>query len=255
MKKVIEPLASLRKNDVRRVAEYLFETYGFKFLRNVSRRQPFPGPGLAVRTIGAIDLDKLNTEKQANDMVEQAVDRYAEKLFGCNMYIDPETEEQVPFQSFAATFDNKFKRMPHEMREKIENFLRRNNLPTKVKLRILATPTTGTKGGKRVYSFPLCIESEELMGLDYESLRKIGNEIPLLTGLSRVLYKVSYGDKEAPYLISIRSVRSVDAITAKVFEIPLDYLQEVGKGIAKKCKCEGVYWDISDKPPATIENE
>jgi len=51
--KVIEPLNSLFKDEVRRVGEVL------NINDNILKRHPFPGPGLAVRILGEVDPEKV----------------------------------------------------------------------------------------------------------------------------------------------------------------------------------------------------
>ncbi|MCI4368008.1 MAG: glutamine-hydrolyzing GMP synthase [Thermoplasmata archaeon] len=65
--RIIEPLRDLYKDEVRALAEHL----------GVPRpeRQPFPGPGLGVRVIGAITRERLAVARRANAIVEQEVDR------------------------------------------------------------------------------------------------------------------------------------------------------------------------------------
>ncbi|MEM7825760.1 MAG: hypothetical protein QW412_02800 [Candidatus Aenigmatarchaeota archaeon] len=246
VKKVVEPLAGLCKNEVRKVAKVLFEEYGFKFLEGVDKRQPFPGPGLSVRVVGKANISKLNVEKEANDIVEQRIEQYANELFGTSMYIDPKTEEQVPFQSFAATFDNKFEKTPKDASERISNIF------GKLDSKILSTKATGIVNEKRVYNFPICIESK---GLKIKTLKEIGRILPYVTGFSRVLYKVAEGNEKSPYTVAIRSVRSRDAVYAKLFEVPSERLSKIGKEIVNKCDVAEVYFDVSSKPPATIEYE
>ena len=62
--KVIEPLGSLYKDEVRRVARIL------EVPDVLLRRHPFPGPGLAVRIIGEVSADKLRIAKHASKIIE-----------------------------------------------------------------------------------------------------------------------------------------------------------------------------------------
>ncbi len=66
--KLIEPLRDLYKDEVRKIAEYLN--------MNVKERQPFPGPGLAIRIIGNITKEKIEIVREANRIVEEEVENY-----------------------------------------------------------------------------------------------------------------------------------------------------------------------------------
>ena len=58
--KVVEPLRSLFKDEVRRVGKSL----GLD--ENILNRHPFPGPGLAIRILGEITLDKIQILQQVD---------------------------------------------------------------------------------------------------------------------------------------------------------------------------------------------
>ena len=65
--KLAEPLRDLYKDEVRAVAKELQIPD--------SDRQPFPGPGLAVRIQGPIDADRVRRARVANQVVEEEVER------------------------------------------------------------------------------------------------------------------------------------------------------------------------------------
>jgi len=62
---VIEPLETLRKDDVRRVAEFL------ELPDEITRRIPFPGPALAARIVGEVTPERLKTVRAATTIVEE----------------------------------------------------------------------------------------------------------------------------------------------------------------------------------------
>ncbi len=64
---LVEPLRDLYKDEVRAVAR----TLGIP----EADRQPFPGPGLAVRVGGAVDRERVRRARVANAVVEEEVDR------------------------------------------------------------------------------------------------------------------------------------------------------------------------------------
>ena len=66
---VIEPLRELYKDEVRELARALNIS--------VSERQPFPGPGLAVRTLGDLTPERVEVVREACSIVEDEFERAA----------------------------------------------------------------------------------------------------------------------------------------------------------------------------------
>lgn len=69
--KLVEPLRDLYKDEVRKVARALGLT--------VSERQPFPGPGLAVRIIGEATPERTEIVREACNIVEKEIENAVEK--------------------------------------------------------------------------------------------------------------------------------------------------------------------------------
>ena len=67
--KLVEPLRELFKDEVREVGRKLGLEDEFVV------RQPFPGPGLAVRILGEITMERLDLLRRADDVVSQEVKR------------------------------------------------------------------------------------------------------------------------------------------------------------------------------------
>ena len=63
--KLIEPFRKLFKDEVRAVGRYL------EVPEEIVTRHPFPGPGLAIRVIGALDSDRVATLSEADDILLQ----------------------------------------------------------------------------------------------------------------------------------------------------------------------------------------
>jgi GMP synthase (glutamine-hydrolysing) len=68
-KSIIEPLRDLYKDEVREVAEMI------GLPKELVHRQPFPGPGLAVRIIGEITEDKILIVKKADLIVREEIEK------------------------------------------------------------------------------------------------------------------------------------------------------------------------------------
>ncbi len=67
--KLVEPLRDLYKDEVRKVAR--------KLKLSVAERQPFPGPGLAIRIIGEATPERTETVRVACDIVEKEIEKAA----------------------------------------------------------------------------------------------------------------------------------------------------------------------------------
>ena len=74
---LVEPLALLFKDEVRVVGEALGLPHAMVY------RQPFPGPGLGVRCLGAITKDRLNALREADAILRDEFDKsgLAEKVW------------------------------------------------------------------------------------------------------------------------------------------------------------------------------
>lgn len=66
---IVEPLRDLYKDEVRRVAEML------KLPKEIVHRQPFPGPGLAVRIVGEITPEKVKVIRRADKIVTDEIEK------------------------------------------------------------------------------------------------------------------------------------------------------------------------------------
>lgn len=236
--KVVEPLASLYKEQVRMVARYL------SIPKEISERQPFPGPGLSVRVVGEIKADKLKTLKKATAIAE-------EKLAQHN-----------PSQYFAVILDNIETPLHISQRHIQETVARSLNIPSRnIAVKVFLDKATGVKGGRRIYGNIACLKIQTANGKlhrpSIETLKslqaKIVTENPSYT---RVFYIISEREQKQPYTIAVRAIRTVDFLTAEINDIPWTTLSEIAEKILEACpNVADVCYDVTPKPPATVEME
>jgi GMP synthase (glutamine-hydrolysing) len=236
--KVVEPLVTLYKEQVRTVAKHIGLPPEF------SERQPFPGPGLSVRVIGEIRVDKLETLKKTTTIVER------------------ELAQHRPSQYFAVIIDNEETSDQSKAVRIQETVARLLNVPSRnVQLKIFKDKATGVESGKRRYG--------EIVGIKVQTMNEQIHQIAtqklvslqarIITGnptVARIFYAVKDSAEKKPYTIGIRSIQTIDFLTAQVSEIPWTTLEKIAKEIIEKCPdVSTVYYDATPKPPATIEME
>ena len=68
-KAIVEPLRDLYKDEVREIAKIIGVP------EKIYQRQPFPGPGLAVRVIGEVTREKVELLRRADKIVSEEIER------------------------------------------------------------------------------------------------------------------------------------------------------------------------------------
>lgn len=99
--------------------------------------------------------------------------------------------------------------------------------------------------GKRTYDKPLVVKGE----CNLPSLVKIASN---LEGYARLFYELG-SQATGTFDVVIRSINSKDARTASVTNLPLDLVHKIVTQILKRPETKNVYWDVTPKPPGTIE--
>jgi len=235
--KIVEPLVRLFKEQVRMVARH------FSLPAEFSERQPFPGPGLSVRAVGKISLDKLETLKRATTVVEQGL------------------EPLKPSQYFAVIMDNEEK--PQARLGRLQETVARTlNVPSRnVTVKIFSDKATGVEMGKRRYGEVVGVKVETTDARLHQTPIKdiVALQARIITEnptVARIFYAIRDSTDKKPYVVGVRSVQTKDFLTAKVSEIPWQTLNSVADQIFRGCpNVSTVYYDVTPKPPATIEME
>lgn len=155
---LIEPLDHFFKDEVRALGTAL------GLPTHIVHRQPFPGPGLAIRIIGAVSPEKLEILKNADAIVREELDAYNERLF---QKTGERNSEHSCWQYFAVLPDIK---------------------------------SVGVMGDERTYQRPIilrAVESSDAMTADwaklpYDVLAKISSRIVAeVPGANRVCYDIT----------------------------------------------------------------
>jgi len=234
--KIIEPLADLYKDQVRTLGRHL------NLSNELSERQPFPGPGLLVRCIGNVTKEKIRVLKEATKMVETSL---------------------APFnyeQYFAAVIENRFAKDP-SLETVSETASEALGLPeSEVHTEVFEDRVTGVKGDQRCYGLlagvKLSEESRETYGWLQDRLRQLqAGIVGKFPDITRVALLVKERRGGGPLSILVRAVSTRDFMTAAVSPVPWKILKDIGQQILKEESVSRVYYDITPKPPGTVEFE
>ncbi|HKZ93854.1 MAG TPA: ATP-binding protein [Candidatus Bathyarchaeia archaeon] len=236
---IVEPLATLFKGQVRDVARFL------GLPREIAERQPFPGPGLSVRVVGEIRRDKLDAVKVATAIAEEKLAPYA------------------PSQYFAVILDN-VEDASHDsqllqMQGQAAEFFK---VPKgQVQVTVFEDKATGLRDGNRVYGEVATVKVLDAGGSIHQSPVSNLNELQniILTNnvsFTRFFYLIREKPKKQPYAIAVRAISTTDFLTAKVSDIAWETLDDIAENILRACSnVSAVYYDVTPKPPATVEME
>ena len=203
--KVVEPLRPLFKYQVRILAKEL-ELPDF-----IVNRQPFPGPGLAIRILGKITQQRLKTLKEITDVVSKTLGKYNYS------------------QYFASLIPNR------------GNFAKKGFL--------FDVLTIGVKGDSRVFGKILGIDVDDT----YFNLLKLQSHLTsLYPEITRVVTRITgnYGKGDA---VIIRAVLTKDFMTATPANVPRKDLEKIAEIAMQQKIVKYVGYEITTKPPSTIE--
>jgi GMP synthase (glutamine-hydrolysing) len=210
--------------------------------KDLSERQPFPGPGLLVRCIGTVSKKKLELLKSATRIIE-------EKLSPFNYD-----------QYFAGVIENKFTHEPlyKNLDETAATAL---GLPkSETRVDVFEDRVTGVKGDTRSYGRLAGIriqdDSRETYGWLPEKLRVAQSSlVEKFAEVTRVAVLVKEKRGGPPLSVVVRAVSTRDFMTAAVAQVPWKILKDIAESILKTSGSSRVYYDITPKPPATVEFE
>jgi GMP synthase (glutamine-hydrolysing) len=194
--------------------------------------------------VGEIRVDKLETLKKATAIAES------------------ELAQHKPSQYFAVIIDNEETSDKSKAVHIQETVARLLNVPSRnVQLTIFKDKATGVQSGKRRYGDIVGIRVQTMNGQIHQiaTQKLVSLQAGIITAnptVARIFYVVKDSMEKKPYAVGVRSIQTMDFLTAQVSEIPWATLEKIAEGIIEKCpSVSTVYFDVTPKPPATIEME
>jgi GMP synthase (glutamine-hydrolysing) len=222
--RIVEPLKSLYKDEVREVGREL------NLPAELLDRHPFPGPGLAIRCLcSEFDAPVRQTEDGVVIPVHSVGVQGDERSYAPVIAID--------------TFDYA------RATELINRLTAVNRVVTPVEL---GTPL----GEMQVRACSLTPERLERLRSADAAVRRLSHE----SGYDRKVWQfpvilIPLGTAEAPDSVVLRPIDSVDGMTAQSVPMDAALLRRMCAEILKVKGIAGVFYDLTHKPPGTIEWE
>jgi GMP synthase (glutamine-hydrolysing) len=239
---VIEPLKDFYKDEVREIGRQLGLP---EFL---VAKYPFPGPGLAVRCL--CSREKFPMQGQPEDLRSIAkqlkLQAWQVPLRTVGVQGDHRSYSQLVILTGKASLET-YSDVARTMTGTVRN-------TNRVAFLVAAVDSTRLKDASVI---PALINKKRL-----DLLREadaISHSMLLEEGLSGevwqfpvVLLPLTLCGGET---IALRPVSSTDAMTARHASLPLGFIKRLGKKLMKLDGVDMVLYDVTDKPPATIEWE
>lgn len=226
--RIVEPLCGFYKDEVREIGRELGIPDAFL------HRHPFPGPGLAIRCLcsdveapvqaarggylAAVPSVGVQGDSRSYRAVLILEEEPSEEAFVRATRLANELAE---INRVVARVDTK---LPLESMEVTRGFITDERLERlRVADGIVRRATRDSGFDEEVWQFPVVL-------------------IPL-------------GDRHAPDSVVLRPIHSVDGMTARPVSMPSKLLREIVQAVLQIEGVCGVFYDLTSKPPATIEWE
>ncbi len=224
--RIIEPLSSFYKDEVRAIGREL------GLAPELLDRHPFPGPGLAIRCLCSSEEAVLEKVPEGWILPVRSVGVQGDsRTYRSVLAIDP-----VPASDEAiADLTN-----------------RRPDVNRIVGIALTCGPM------ERLKVRPAYLTAQRL-----DRLRRadaIVRKLSLAYGFDQTVWQfpvvlIPVGTGTRPDSVVLRPIDSVDGMTARAVRIPQDLLDEMVRELTTVEGVTGVFFDLTNKPPATIEWE
>ncbi|MCB1179113.1 MAG: glutamine-hydrolyzing GMP synthase [Leptospiraceae bacterium] len=241
--KLIEPIKELYQDEVRELGRVL----GLK--ESVLMRHPFPGPGLAVRMIVSKDdfqFKEFNKLEEVIFLINKKVKYKILPIKSVGVQGDARTYMHCALVNDFSKNWEKYNKISTEITNKIREINRVAFLPF------------GKKLPKKLIFTDMELDREhsDLLREADDIVTKILFEEKINSEIWQMpVALLPVGKKKKRYSIVLRPVNSTEAMTANFYPMKRKILKKIVKSILKIRKISYVFYDITNKPPGTIEWE
>jgi len=248
--KVIEPLAQLYKDEVRSLGEKLGLPHEMVW------RQPFPGPGLGVRIL-CKSAEQVAGVRDFS-ILSQNIETYLKThtpLIDAKAYV-------LPVKSVGVQGDERTYRHPVAIFTKNRNWNELEQASTAITNRFIEVNRViialGGEFSKKFY-----LRACDLSPDRVELSQKVDDLVNIAMFKSKETFDIwqfpvvliPTGSEESKESVVLRPIVSTEAMTASFARIDWDLLDKMTKKILENNQISHVFYDLTHKPPGTIEWE
>ncbi len=248
--KVIEPLAQLYKDEVRDLGQKLGLPHEMVW------RQPFPGPGLGVRIL-CIDDSDSEAEKDFS-ILGQNIQTNLKSKTG----LDDVISHVLPINSVGVQGDERTYRHPVALFTKNHDWEVLEQASTAVTNRFTEVNRVILAIGGEVdgeFNLKHCDTSRDrvklLQKIDYTVMTLMNGEMEKYKIWQFPVVLIPVSNVEGKESVVLRPIVSTEAMTASFAKIDWELLDKISSEIMKYEEISHVFYDLTHKPPGTIEWE
>ena len=247
--KIIEPLRSVYKDEVRAIGRR------FKLAPSLLERHPFPGPGLSIRTLCSDGDNQIDGLTEINQKVAAVIKRTGLNVVG----------QVLPMKSVGVQGDERSYKHPvvitgratwkqlNELSVRLTNEVFQIN---RVLWQVWSRDVShGTSLGTMHRAYLTQERLDLLRVVDDIVMRQIKADKLLKQIWQFPVVLVPYGHVPGQEAVVLRPIQSQEAMTVNFYPMPQPSLTAIKKQLAKIPYIDYLFYDITNKPPATIEWE
>lgn len=261
--RVIEPLKELYKDEVRAIGAKLGLDGGLIY------RHPFPGPGLSINVLCSRGEEAVSGEDRAG---RKAAEESLRHTGICNCFTGSENGGQarlsgisvLPVKSVGVQGDFRTYTFPAclQMENVFTNFPRwddlenassriTNSVPAvnRTVLLLWNKPDAVCRLQKAICEKRTLDQLREADAIVLEELHKANLYRSIFQHLT---IRLPFASSAERCSLVLRPVVSEDVMTARFARLPVDVLQSITEQIASLGFADAIYYDITNKPPATF---
>lgn len=252
--KVIEPLRDLYKDEVREIGKR------FKLSKSLLDRHPFPGPGLAIRTLCSDGDNTIEDEALINAQLAKLVKRFVAANTRGSLQIQAKV---LPMKSVGVQGDERSYKHPVVITGKA-SWKQLNELSVRITNEVFAVNRVLWLVHPEALD-KKSVMHERYMTQDRLDLLRVADDIVMRKVKEHKLMSeiwqfpivlVPYGKASTGgESIVLRPIQSREAMTVNFYQMPLPVLTDIKRQLKVVPYIDYIFFDITHKPPATIEWE